>query len=252
MKRLIASFSAILILAVILAGCGQNEGSTDGAAEPTAAAPTATVVDQVFEDAGSDEVDEPAALQQPVVMVLTNTPPAATDTPEPTITPEATAVPPTITPLPVQPTSPPPPPQPQPTAVPPTAPPPPPPPPAIGANGLVASHFAVLDDSDFRPDKKVWFEFVLANQTGNDVGYYSLGVMPKKDGVDRPEWYQQSYSGRNSTIGPGGFEWKDNIKLPETGDYTLRLVMCFTAYEPCTTRQGPYETLSSEIPIKIK
>ncbi len=252
MKRLIASCSAMLILAVILAGCGQDEGGADAAGDPIASAPTATVVDQVFENTSSTEVDEPDVLHQPLVVVLTNTPPAVTDTPEPTITPEPTAVSPTNTPVPIQPTSPPPPPPPQPTAVPPTEPPPPPPPPAIGANGLVASHFAVLDDSDFRPNKKVWFDFVVANQTGNDVGYNSLGVMPKKDGVDRPEWYQQSYSGRNSTIGPGGFEWKDNIKLPETGDYTLRLVICFAGFDPCTTRKGPYETLSAEIPIKIK
>ncbi len=252
MKRLITSCVTILILAAGLARCAQDDGNGDTEGDPAASAPTATAVDQIFDDTGSDdEDDEPAVLHEPVVIVLTNTPPPVTDTPEPTATLVPTAVPPTSTPVPIQPTSPPPPPPP-PTAVPPTEPPPPPPPPAIGANGLVASHFAILDNSKFKVNQQVWFEFVIANQTGNDVSYNSLGVMPKKDGVDRPEWYQQSYSGRNSTIGPGGFEWKDNIKLPETGDYTLRLVICFDGFEPCTTRQGPYHSLSSEIPITIK
>ncbi len=253
MKQLITSWVTILILAAGLAGCAQDDGNGDTEGDPAASAPTATAVDQIFDDTGSDdEDDEPAVLHEPVVIVLTNTPPPVTDTPEPTATLVPTAVPPTSTPVPIQPTSPPPPPPPPPTAVPPTEPPPPPPPPAIGANGLVASHFAILDNSKFKVNQQVWFEFVIANQTGNDVSYNSLGVMPKKDGVDRPEWYQQSYSGRNSTIGPGGFEWKDNIKLPETGDYTLRLVICFDGFEPCTTRQGPYHSLSSEIPITIK
>ena len=75
--------------------------------------------------------------------------------------------------------------------------------------------------------------------------------MPKKDGNDRVEWYQQSYKGQNSTIDPGGFSWEDNIRLPEGGDYTLRLVMCFDSYESCTTRSGTYQTLSQEIPITI-
>jgi hypothetical protein len=184
------------------------------------------------------------------VVAQTNTPPPATDTPEPTATLVATAVPPTSTPVPIQPTSPPPPPP--PTAVPPTAEPPPPPAPAIGANGLVASHFAVQERAELFPKGAVWFEFDIANQTGGDVSYYSLGVMPRKDGADRPEWYQQSYKGKNSTIDAGGFSWEDRIKLPETGDYTLRLVICFNSYEACTTRSGEYQSLSGEIPITIK
>jgi len=257
MKRLITSWVAILIVATALAGCAQDNGNTDADSDAVASVPTATATVQVFDDPDTAaESDEPEVLHAPVVVVLTNTPPAVTNTPEPTATPEqtatpeATAVPPTSTPAPVQPTSPPPPPP--PTAVPPTEPPPPPPPPPIGANGLVASYFALTEDSEFKPNKQVWFEFVIANQTGNDVPYNSLGVMPNKDGNDRVEWYQQSYSGRNSTIGPGGFEWKDNIKLPETGDYTLRLVICFDGFEPCTTGQGPYQSLSGEIPITIK
>lgn len=254
MKRLRGIWIALLILLFALAACSGDNAEPEAATETTAeaaASPTATAdagqdSGEVVEEEASDE--ETITVHEPVVEVVTNTPPAATNTPEATATAEATAVPPTNTPIPVQPTNPPPPP---PTEVPPTEEPPPPPPPAIGANGLIASHFAVQDRAELRKNGKVWFEFTIDNQTGNDVGYYSLGVMPKKDGVDRVEWYQQSYKGRNSTIKPGGFSWEDNIQLPEAGDYTLRLVMCFDSFESCTTRSGTYQSLSGEIPVKI-
>lgn len=240
---------ALLILLLGLAACTQTEVNEETENEPSAVEPTAAQADEVFDAvAAAEEADDAITLHEPVVMVMTNTPPAVTDTPEPTATQEPTAVPPTNTPVPVQPTSPPPPP---PTAVPPTEPPPPPPPPAIGANGLVASHFAVQDRADLSVNGKVWFEFTVSNSTGDDVGYYSLGVMPKKDGVDRVDWYQESYKGRNSSIPPGGFSWEDNITLPEGGDYTLRLVICFDSYDSCTTNSGTYQTLSQEIPITI-
>jgi hypothetical protein len=242
-----------ILIAMLLLGlvaCSQDGDNTAAEGEATAVEPTAPAADDMFEAGGSElESEQQAVLYDPVVMVMTNTPPAATATAEPTATAEATAVPPTNTPAPVQPTNPPPPP---PTAVPPTEEPPPPPPPAIGANGLIASQFELQDRSDYVVNGKVWFEFTVANSTGNDVGYYSLGVMPKKDGVDRVEWYQQSYKGRNSTISPGGFSWEDNIRLPEAGDYTLRLVMCFDSYESCTTNSGTYQSLSNEIPITIR
>ena len=76
--------------------------------------------------------------------------------------------------------------------------------------------------------------------------------MPKKDGVDRPEWYQQSWSGEDSVVRPGGKSWKDNIKLPEAGDYTLRLVICFDGFEACTTGGGTFHSLSGEVPVTIR
>jgi hypothetical protein len=109
----------------------------------------------------------------------------------------------------------------------------------------------VQDRSELKVNGKVWFEFEIANQTGSDVGYYSLGVMPRKDGNDRVEWYQQSYKGQNSKINAGGFAWEDNIKLPEAGDYTLRVVMCFDSYDSCSTGGGTYQSLSGEIPVTI-
>jgi hypothetical protein len=233
-----------------LAACSQDDENAEVAGDAVTPATAAPVDEEIFDEVASDdETAEQAVLYEPVVIVMTNTPPPATDTPEPTATTEPTDVPPTNTPVPVQPTNPPPPP---PTAVPPTEEPPPPPPPAIGANGLIASHFAVQDRSEFKKNGKVWFEFTITNSTGGDVPYYSLGVMPKKDGNDRVDWYQQSYKGRNSSIDAGGFSWEDNIKLPESGDYTLRVVICFDSYESCTSRSGTYQSLSGEIPIKIE
>jgi hypothetical protein len=76
--------------------------------------------------------------------------------------------------------------------------------------------------------------------------------MPKKDGVDRPEWYQQSWSGEDSKVRAGGKSWKDNIKLPEAGDYTLRLVICFDGFNTCTTGGGTFHSLSGEVPVTIR
>ena len=66
--------------------------------------------------------------------------------------------------------------------------------------------------AEFTVNGSVWFEFNVANQTGGEVPYNALGVMPKKDGVDRREWYQQSYGGPDSTIKPGGLAWEDRIR----------------------------------------
>jgi hypothetical protein len=203
------------------------------------------------------EIPEEAfsTLPAPLVIESTNTAIPATSTPEATATPEMTSTPAatsTATPAPIPPTAPP-----QPAQ--PTSPPPPtntaapaPPPPPLGANGLTASHFALQDRSNYSPGGSVWFEFAVANSTGGEVPYNALGVMPKKDGVDRLDWYQDSYGGPNSTMKPGGLTWEDRIKLPETGKYTLRLVICFDGVDNCRQGRGTWHSLSQEIPIEIK
>jgi len=252
MKELIGSLSAAFLLLLALGGCSQDNGGeadTNSNADTTPA--TATVVEQVAEGVEEPtETGEPATLSPPIVTVLTNTPIPVTDTPAPTDTPEPTPVPPTGTPLPIPPTNPPAPIPPTATPVPPTEPPPPPPPP-IGANGLVASSFTV-ENTSAGTNQPVWFEFTIDNQTGGEVSYNALGVMPRKDGVDRPEWYQQSFGGGNSTIDAGGFTWKDRIKLPETGEYGLRLVMCFDGFNTCLEHQGTWHTMSGEIQVSIE
>jgi hypothetical protein len=242
----------IVIVALFLVGCGAA-GTVD---EPVPS-PTADEV-QGQEIANNNSSEANATLPPPVVVEASNTPvpptdtPEATATPENTSTPEATEVPPTDTPAPIPPTSTPAPVQ--PTSPPPpteTPEPPPPPPPQKGANGLVASYFALQDRSNYSAGGKVWYEFTVSNSTGNEVAYNALGVMPKKDGVDRFEWYQQTYGGPNSTIKPGGLTWEDRIELPEAGSYTLRLVICFDGFNNCLQGGGTWHTLSDEIPVQI-
>jgi hypothetical protein len=254
-KLKMLSLLSILVI-LFLAGCGpggfENDPATLDASEG---------VSEGQELAGDVNLNEAyATLPPPIIVEASDTPipvtntPQATATQENTSTPEVTEVPatatsmplpPTNTPQPLQPTNPPPPPptetpQPQPTS-----------PPAKGANGLVASHFAIQDRSEYKPGGSIWFEFTVSNDTGNEIPYNALGVMPKKDGVDRFEWYQQTYGGRNSTINAGGFSWEDRIKLPEPGNYTLRLVMCFDGFDNCLQGGGTWHTMSDEIGIQI-
>lgn len=256
MRQLFVSMKLVLLLAVVsmllLAGCGAAESGDEPA--------TATVISDGQEVASDTQSDEAfSTLPPPLIVDATNTPvpvtntPEATATPEATNTPAATEIPPTDTPTPVPPTSTPQPAQPIASPPPPTdtPEPPPPPPPEKGANGLVASHFALQDRSDYSAGGAVWYEFNIANSTGGEVSYNALGVMPKKDGVDRFEWYQQTYGGRNSTIKPGGLEWEDRIKLPEPGSYTLRLVMCFDGFDNCLQGGGTWRTMSDEIGVQI-
>jgi hypothetical protein len=244
-------YGGALMVIWLVSGCQAAEPE----GEATLPAAPATEAIAGAPEATATQSAAPATLPPPVVNEMTDTPVPATDTPQPTDTPEATVaptetatvVPPTLPPPPpVQPTSPPPPPAPTNTSAP-----PPPPPPPVGANGLVASNFAIQDRSDFRKNESVWFEFTVANSTGGEVAYNALGVMPRKDGVDRPEWYQQSFGGRNSTISTAGFSWEDNIKLPESGNYTLRLVICFDGFDPCLQQRATWHSLSQEIPVTI-
>ena len=191
-------------------------------------------------EASGGQGSDPNAPALPTAMptVAPTDTPAVTDTPPPTDTP----VPPTAAPVVVQPTAVPP----TATAVPATA------TPQLGANGLVASNFRIQDRAELTVNGSVWFEFTVANNTGGPISYNAIGVMPRKNGVDRPDWYQQSYGGRNSTVDPGGFSWEDRIKLPEAGAYTLRLVACFDGYDACLQNKGTWHNLSGEVPITIQ
>ncbi len=232
---------ALASLALLLVACGGTE-AVEPTAEAVAVQPELTEPTAVPTSAGT--------LPPPIVAVASFTPtptpavtntPTATATPEVTNTPTATPVPPTNTPAPIPPTA---------TPVLATDTPVPTPVPQIGANGLIARSFNVQDRSEFKPNGSVWFGFVVGNETGGEVPYFSIGVMPKKDGVDRPEWYQHSYGGRGSTVKPGGLEWEDRIKLPETGSYTVRLVVCFDS-DRCADGEGTFHSLSNEIPVNI-
>ncbi len=54
----------------------------------------------------------------------------------------------------------------------------------------------------------------------------------------------------NDVISPGGLNWDDHINLPEAGNYTLRMVVCFDG-AACLAQTGTWHTLSNEIPVTI-
>lgn len=237
----------ILLLGVVFVLVLQDTLSPDGEPIPTLA-PTA-VVELPVEPEGT-ELPPPALDVPPTFTALpTSTP---TDTPEATPTPEATNTPlptntlppptPTNTPVPViLPTN---------TPVPPTNTPPPTQQPQ-DTRGLVLNHFGLQDRSVYSVGQPVWFEFSIANTTGGNVPFERLGVMPRKGGADRPEWFQQSWGGNNDVIPPQGLDWDDNIKLPEAGVYTLRLAICFDGFQACKSASAVWVTLSQEIPVTI-
>lgn len=241
---------AALLLSVLLAACG---GAAEVTTEATVAATTAPAVEPTKPPPviAANTVAAPAATapaegsagDAPALptAVPTVAPTEAPPTAVPTDTPPPTPVPPTSPPVVVQP-----------TAVPPTATSAPPTPvPQLGVNGLTASHFAIQSRADLTVNGDVWFEFTVNNATGGDVPFDALGVMPRKDGVDRPQWYQHSWGGNNDVIPSGGLSWDDHINLPEGGNYTLRLVVCFDG-AACQQQKGTWHTLSPEIPITIR
>jgi hypothetical protein len=194
--------------------------------------------------------EKPTSLPTAAIEVKpTNTQPPSptpTETPIPTETPlpTETPVPPTNTPVPII----------YPTNTP--APPPPPtntpePPAPPSTNGLVLNSFSLEGGPNYPPNQPIWFNFDIANISGAPVPFGALGVMPKKDGTDRQDWYQHSWGGNNDSIPPNGLVWRDNIKLSEGGSYTLRLVICFDGYGACTSGQGNWITLSQEVPITV-
>jgi hypothetical protein len=219
---------------------------TDTLAEDNVAQATVkpTEVNSVATEQGSSSLPTAAVEIQPTATVPPS--PTPTDTPPPTETPlpTDTPVPPTNTPVPVVivPTNPPP---------PPTNTPEPAPPPA-DTRGLVGTHFDIQwERSNPAVNQSVWFEFTVENITGGDVVYSRLGAMPKKDGVDRPEWFQQSWGGQGATLKPQGLDHEDHIKLPESGNYTLRLAICFEDLAICQGGGANWVTLSHEIPVTI-
>lgn len=181
----------------------------------------------------------PAPTNTPTPTPLPTDTPFPTDTPVPTNTTVPTTVPvfvPTNTPRPAATNTP------GPTNT---------PAPPQGANGLTATRFALQARSDYRVNQPVWFEFTIVNSTGAPVPFGALGVMPKKDGTDRLNWYQHSWGGNDDAIQSGGLSWEDNIRLPETGSYTLRLVICFDDTNACRSGGGTWITLSQEIAVTI-
>lgn len=237
----------VLLVAFVILLQDVTGGSSTETVQNTSTPTIETVAVEPTETAASTE------LPAPIVEILaTNTPlptDTPTDTPEPTATPEATETPePTATntpvpapPVVVVPTN---------TPVPPTATPAPTAVP-VDTHGLVGAHFALQPRSNYTVNGEVWYEFTVQNTSGGPVPYQGLGALPRKDGVDRGDWFKLSWGGNNDAIPPGGLSADDWIKLPESGNYTLRLAICFDALSACKSGSSPWVTLSQEIPVTI-
>ncbi|MCW5864797.1 MAG: hypothetical protein KIT52_17010 [Anaerolineae bacterium] len=245
-KRFLCAAFAVLLLTAA-AGCNDAAEAPATPATAVVAAPTKPPPIVAANTAApaapsEDAAAPPTPTAQPTADLPTAVPPTAAPTEAPPTPVPPTAVPATAAPPPptaIPPTAVPP------TAVPPTAAPP------LGANGLTASHFAIQDRAQLTVNGDIWFEFHVANSTSGDVPFDALGVMPKKDGVDRPQWYQHSWGGNNDVIPVGGLSWDDHINLPEAGNYTLRLVICFDG-PACQAQNGTWHNLSPEIPVTIR
>lgn len=239
----------IVIVAVVLLLRDESPVAEEG--QPTAVA--------IAEEPTDEPVADTAVPASPTIL-----PPAIveflpTDTPVPSPTATATAVP-TETPLPTSTATAVP-----PTAVPPTAVPatntPVPPtntpvpagPQPTNANGLVGQSFVLQDwRTSLTPGGQIWYEWRIGNTSGGGVPYSTIGIMPRRNGQDIVAWYQNNWGGNNDVMPPEGLSWPSWMSIPEAGDYTLRLVVCFDGYQNCINGGGTFFTLSQEIPVSIR
>ena len=240
----------ILLLLVAIVLVIRDNAETADSAEPTAE----VVADLPTVATNTAVPASPTVLPPAVVEILpTNTPlpsPTPTETPLPTETSlptsTATAVPPTNLPPPtaVPATN---------TPVPPTNTPVPSGPQPTNARGLVGQSFALQDwRTSLTPGGEIWYEWRVGNTSGAGVPYSTIGVMPRRNGQDVVAWYQNNWGGNNDVMPPEGLSWPSWMAIPEAGDYTLRLVVCFDGFQNCLSGGGTFHTLSQEIPVSIR
>lgn len=257
-KRTIRNLLAgILVLAMGVLILGIVLVAQDMLAEPEAVAEITTAVTPTQPTqplpSPTTEVLVEAPLPPPILQELPTATPLPTlpptDTPQPTETPlpTATAVPPTAVPQVFAPTAVPP------TAVPPTNTPAPTGPQPTNANGIEGRAFALQDwRTSLTPGGQIWYEWTVANTSGAGVPYSTIGVMPRRNGQDIVAWYQNNWGANNDVLPPEGLSWPSWMAIPEAGDYTLRLVVCFDGYQTCLSGGGTFYTLSQEIPVSIR
>jgi hypothetical protein len=237
-----------MIVLLIIIGLVIRENRNSAVADEPTVAATAVPATEVA------AVTTPTVLPPAIVEILpTNTlppSPTATATALPTETPlptnTATAVPPTNVPLPtaVPATA---------TPVPPTNTPVPSGPQPTNANGLVGQSFALQPGrSSLTPGGQIWYEWRIGNTSGGGVPYSTIGVMPRRNGQDIVAWYQNNWGGNNDVMPPEGLSWPSWLAIPEAGDYTIRLVVCFDGFQNCLNGGGTFYTLSQEIPVSIR
>ncbi|MCP4421941.1 MAG: hypothetical protein GY805_35455 [Chloroflexi bacterium] len=243
----------VLIVSIVLLIMDRRETATveETVTEATEVAdvPTAVPATKVPVENSAPTVLPPAVVvflpsSTPLPSATPTATPLPTETPLPTAT--ATAVPPTNVPPPtaVPATN---------TAVPPTNTAVPSGPQPTNANGLVGQSFVLQDwRTSLTPGGQIWYEWSIGNTAGGGVPYSTIGVMPRRDGQDIVAWYQNNWGGNNDTMPPEGLSWPSWMSLPETGDFTLRLVVCFDGFQNCLSGGGTFHTLSQEIPVSIR
>jgi bacillopeptidase F (M6 metalloprotease family) len=139
------------------------------------------------------------------------------------------------------------------TPIPPTETPVPVAPPPINANGLIGTKIYIENVKEsYSPNEMIWVAYRIENTVGWNVPYSAFGIMPRKDGVDLNNSLAIHWSGTDTEITPHGFDWNAWVKIPEPGDYTVRLVICFDNFVGCKGGTGQYLTLTEAIPVKVR
>lgn len=128
-------------------------------------------------------------------------------------------------------------PPPAPTAVPPTATPKPQPTntpvPQVDTRGLSSTSYYVENaPGPFGVNDPIWFNMQVVNSNGWDVEYESWGTY-----VAESKQFQKSWT--TNSFRPGTNEsWRDRVKIPQAGNYTLYMRVCFMdGY--CANLAGP-------------
>jgi hypothetical protein len=113
------------------------------------------------------------------------------------------------------------------TAVPPTA------TPAPDTRGLVLDNFQVEGaPGPYGTGQQIWFNWVLRNTSGYEVGYKILGAWVQETGFHKGSW-------TNASLTPGQRqEWRDWLSIGSPGTYHLYLRICFSD-GVCLNLSGP-------------
>jgi hypothetical protein len=125
-------------------------------------------------------------------------------------------------------------PPPAPTAIPPTATPiPPTATPAPDTRGLVLENFWVEGaPGPYGTGQQIWFNWVIRNTSGAEVGYKILGAWVQETGFHKTSWTDASFV-------PGQrHEWRDWLSIGSPGTYHLYLRICFND-GVCLNLSGP-------------
>jgi hypothetical protein len=116
----------------------------------------------------------------------------------------------------------------------------------------LSANFLVEGGPVYAVNQDIWFQFDVKNPNGVEIEYGALGLYPRKDGVDRLDLFK--YSWTNATMFPNGFTWRDHINIPEPGQYTVRMAICFdTPASACQSPAANWATISSyELPVTVQ